>query len=119
MSARLSAKGVAKSSGSAEIAKEAEMVAAENFITVSLLSSTLSRELWTKFDSGSRAETTKKESAATRISDRILTARMARCSDSILFSPSSFQTWFSMQYKTGRPWLSSRRREFCRSGAPN
>ena len=50
----VSAKGVAKSSGSAEIAKEAEMVAAENFITVSLLSSTLSRELWTKFDSGSR-----------------------------------------------------------------
>ena len=77
MSARLSARGVAKSSGSAEIAKEAERVAAENRITVSLLSSTLSRECFTKFVLGSAAVATKKESAAMRDSDKILTARAA------------------------------------------
>ena len=77
MSARLSAKGVAKSSGRAEIAKEAERAAADNFITASLLSSTLSTESLTKPDSGSAAAATKKESAAIRDSDRILTARAA------------------------------------------
>ena len=44
ISVRLSANGVAKSSGRAEIAREAESVAAENFITVWLLSSTLSKD---------------------------------------------------------------------------
>ena len=84
MSARLSARGVAKSSGSAETAREAERVAADNFMTVSLLASMLSRESLTKPDSGSFAVTAKKESAAMRDRDKILMARAACFADNML-----------------------------------
>ena len=61
-------------------------MAAENRITVSLLSSTLSRESFTKSDSGSLAVTAKKESAAMRDRERILIAKAACFSDNMLIS---------------------------------
>ena len=100
MSARLWARGVAKSSGNAEIAREVERVAAENFITVLLLPSTLSRDSLIKFVSGIAAEATKNESAAMRHSDRILMARAACFADNMTnslrlcgFSQSDFLTF--------------------------
>lgn len=86
ISARLFAKGVVNSSDSAKIAKETERVAAEKFITASLLSSALLRKSFTNFDFGSFVVKTKKESAAMRDSDRILMAIAARLADNILIS---------------------------------
>ena len=77
MSDRLSASGEAKSSGRAEIASEVDSVAAENFITVALLSSTLSSELFTKPVLGMTAVATKNDSAATSSSDKTLIASVA------------------------------------------
>ena len=87
MSAKISAKGVAKSSGRAEIASDVDKVAAENFITVLLLFSTLSMEDLTKADSGSFSVSTKKDNAAISSKDRILIARVACFEDSIDVPP--------------------------------
>ena len=83
MSDRLSAKGVAKSSGNAEMAKEVERVAAESFMTVLLLSSTLSKESVINSAFGSVSVATKKENAAMRSRDRILMTKVACFVDNI------------------------------------
>lgn len=90
MSAKLSARGVAKSSGSAEIAREVDSVAAENFITVLLLSSTLSRESWMKSLSGSHDVTTKNENTPMRTKIRIFLTGSAYFLDSMFISPYLF-----------------------------
>ena len=79
MSARLSARGVAKSSGSAEIARDVDSVAAENFITVLLLSSTLSMESLMKLLFGNHDVTTKNENTPMRTKTRIFRPGVKFC----------------------------------------